>query len=163
MTASQPGPSGITVSVAMITYIHERFIAQAIESVMEHARSGFVVSPQISKDGLLDAAARVRSASVELASLVAPGPSDLIAPLIADTDPGVRAAVVSALAELRDKNKIDIIRPLLQDPDPFTQQEAAISLAKLDDNSGEHLLLKALSQKRTLKLGRKYTKVPLSS
>ena len=49
MNAASPGPADVKVSVAMITYNHERFIAQAIESVLMQ-QTDFAVELVIGED-----------------------------------------------------------------------------------------------------------------
>lgn len=49
MTTTSPGPADVKVSVAMITYNHEAFVAQAIESVLVQ-QTDFVVELVIGED-----------------------------------------------------------------------------------------------------------------
>jgi HEAT repeat protein len=89
----------------------------------------------------------IRKSAAEALSLVGirDSPLQSLGPMLEDHDVTVRIAVISSLADFKDKSVIPLLKKALMDPVPEVDFAAAKALYELHDPDGLHFLLDVVS------------------
>ncbi len=120
---------------------------QALEGLAEQSRGGAPINGDPVRAAIESTAAEIRCVGIEAALAILDQPEPVVAPLLDDADPSVRATAARALGELEAQSACEQLAARLTDPAESVRFAGAIALAALDDTRGEPLLFELLGSR----------------